>query len=62
MSEKFDSDFLKLMIEKIMERYGLCALISEFCDTVEVIECGDHVPHWRSLSMLLALSRERETT
>ncbi|MCI9379186.1 MAG: hypothetical protein HFI06_11940 [Eubacterium sp.] len=41
MSEKFDSDFLKLMIEKIMERYGLCALISEFCDTVEVIECGD---------------------
>lgn len=41
MSEKVDSDCLELMIEKMMECYGLEALISEFCDAVEVIESDD---------------------
>jgi len=41
MNEKLDSDFLEIMIEKMMECYGLNALISKFCDTVEVVECED---------------------
>lgn len=41
MNEKIDSEFLEKMIEKMMERYGLSALISKFCDAIEVIECED---------------------